>query len=90
MSLRVLRADVGANQKYHLEEPVTLPCDVRVIGWSEDQEIRPDQMREWSAYAEAGRYSATVLEGGHHAFLGAPAELLAELTGTLRTPAPQH
>ncbi|MFF1293379.1 MULTISPECIES: thioesterase II family protein [unclassified Streptomyces] len=85
MSLRVLRADVTANQKYHLAAPVPLPCEIRVIGWREDQEIRPDQMKEWSAYTDAGKYTDTLLEGGHHAFLDAPAELLAELTRTLLT-----
>ncbi|MFF9479386.1 thioesterase II family protein [Streptomyces sp. NPDC014733] len=88
MSLRVLRADVTANQEYHLARPVTLPCDVRVLGWRDDQEIRPDQMGEWSAYADAGKYTETVLEGGHHAFLDAPDELLAELAGALRATEP--
>ncbi|MCG5212972.1 thioesterase domain-containing protein [Streptosporangium soli] len=83
MSLRVLRADITANQLYHLAEPVPLPCDVRVIGWSEDKEIRPEQMGGWRAYAADGRYAEVNLEGGHHAFLNAPPELLTQLTGQL-------
>ncbi|AEY87129.1 thioesterase [Streptomyces corchorusii] len=83
MSLRVLRADITANQRYHLTEPVLLPCAVHVIGWSEDKEIRPEQMGGWHAYAEDGRYAETTLEGGHHAFLDAPCELLTTLTERL-------
>lgn len=77
MGLRVLRADVTANQKYSLEAPATLPCNVSVIGWQEDEEIRPEQMRGWSAYADRDRFHETVLPGAHHAFLSAPSALLA-------------
>ncbi|MFI6252346.1 thioesterase II family protein [Streptomyces sp. NPDC051016] len=88
MSLRVLRADIAANQRYHLSEPVPLPCAVRVIGWHEDEEIRPGQMGGWKEYAEAGRHSETILEGGHHAFLDPSHDLLTELTEGLSSARP--
>ncbi|MFE2043093.1 thioesterase II family protein [Streptomyces sp. NPDC059477] len=87
MSLRVLRADITANQRYHLTEPVVLPCAVHTIGWSEDKEIRPDQMGGWPAYTTDGRFAETILEGGHHTFLDAPPALLTTLTERLRSAA---
>jgi surfactin synthase thioesterase subunit len=86
MSLRVLRADVTANQVYRLDEPVVLPGEIRSIGWRDDQEIRPEQMTGWPAYAGAGRHHHVVLPGTHHEFLSAPAALLHELAAGLRTP----
>ncbi|WP_307845904.1 thioesterase domain-containing protein [Saccharomonospora sp. NB11] len=78
LSLRVLRADVTANQRYRLDEPIVLPNDVRTIGWHDDREIRPDQMSGWQSYAEEGRYHHTVLPGTHHEFLRAPEALQRE------------
>jgi surfactin synthase thioesterase subunit len=76
LGLGILRADVTANQRYRLDEPLVLPCAVHAIGWSEDVEIRPDQMGGLREYAPEGRFTATVLAGRHHTFLDAPAELL--------------
>nr|WP_225955258.1 thioesterase domain-containing protein [Kibdelosporangium phytohabitans] len=86
LSLRVLRADITANQRYHLAEPVVLPGELRAIGWSEDREIRPAQMDGWPAYAAPDRFHRTVLAGTHHEFLKAPLALQAELAAGLRTP----
>ncbi len=74
--LGVLRADLAANQDYRLDVPIALPTAVCAIGWRADTEIRPEQMPGWRDYA-ARLHEAVVLDGGHHAFLGAPAELLA-------------
>jgi surfactin synthase thioesterase subunit len=79
MSLRVMRADLSANQQYRLDEPVVLPSDVRTIGWRDDVEIRPKQMVGWGAYAAPGRSHHVVLPGTHHAFLTAPEALRWEL-----------
>ncbi|MDT0343928.1 thioesterase II family protein [Streptomyces litchfieldiae] len=78
LGLGVLRADLAANQRYHLAEPVMLRCALHAIGWSDDVEIRPEQMGGWRQYAPEGRFSATVLNGRHHTFLSAPDHLLAE------------
>lgn len=75
LGLEILQADIAANQRYRVAPPVRLHTDVYAIGWSGDHEIRPDQMTGWSEWAEDGRFTATVLDGGHHAFLGAPAAL---------------
>lgn len=83
MSLRVMRADLGANRVYRLDRPVPLPGAVRAVGWSEDREIRPEQMGGWLAYAGPGRSHQVVLPGTHHEFLAAPPMLLDELAAGL-------
>ncbi|MFF2010087.1 thioesterase II family protein [Streptomyces sp. NPDC058195] len=92
ISLKVLRADLDANQQYHLDEPVVLPSVVHAIGWRDDREIPPRLMAGWSAYAEPDRFRRTVLPGGHHAFLRPPDELpllLAEGLASTRTSGPE-
>ncbi|CAM4456911.1 thioesterase domain-containing protein [Nocardia ninae] len=84
LSLRVLRADVTANQRYRLDAPVPLPGRLCAIGWSDDPEIRPEQMAGWSAYAAPDRFIRTVLPGEHYEFLSAPDVLLDELSSGLR------
>lgn len=88
MSLRVLRADITANQLYKLPEPVQLSCALLSIGWREDAEIPPHMMGGWNAYVASKKYRAVVLEGGHHEFLNAPAALLDEFAASLRSPRP--
>jgi surfactin synthase thioesterase subunit len=84
MNVRVMRADLTANQNYTLAAPVELPSQVRAIGWEEDSEIRPDQMSGWSAYAPPGGFHWTALHGGHYALTEAPGELIAELAAGMR------
>jgi surfactin synthase thioesterase subunit len=76
MSLELLVKDVEANKRYLVREPFRLPTGVTAIGWSEDPEIPMNLMGGWPATTEDCRY--TLLEGGHFAFLDAPATLLAE------------
>ncbi|MGW4109758.1 thioesterase II family protein [Actinosynnema sp. NPDC004786] len=83
LGLGVLRADIGANQRYRLDEPMTLSSAVCAVGWADDVEIRPEQMGGWREYAPDGRFSAPVLAGGHHAFLSAPDHLVTELDRTM-------
>ncbi|MFF0487669.1 thioesterase II family protein [Nocardia sp. NPDC004068] len=78
LSLRVLRADVTANQRYRLDEPVRLPGRVVAIGWADDREIRPEQMTGWREYATPDRFSSTVLPGAHYEFLSAPTVLFEQ------------
>ncbi|ATL66810.1 thioesterase II family protein [Nocardia terpenica] len=84
MSLRVLRADVTANQRYRLDAPRILPGGLCAIGWHADPEIRPDQMTGWHSYATPDRFSRVVLPGSHYEFLSAPDPLLRELSRGLR------
>jgi surfactin synthase thioesterase subunit len=79
MSLRVLRADIDANKKYHLPSPILLNTAVRVIGWNDDIEVRPEQMIDWSSYCISSQYHETLLDGSHYSFLHAPPHLLHEL-----------
>jgi surfactin synthase thioesterase subunit len=83
LGLGVLRADVEANKRYKLPEPVTLPCAVTVLGWSEDREVAVDLMSGWDAYTAPGRHRQVTLPGGHYEFLAAPAALLDELAADL-------
>lgn len=85
LSLRVLRADVLANQRYRLAAPVRLPGRVCAIGWDADPEIRPEQMTGWAEYAAPDSFTRTVLPGAHYEFLRAPDQLLDELARGLRT-----
>jgi surfactin synthase thioesterase subunit len=84
LGLSVLRADVAANRAYHLAAPVVLPSVVHTLGWTDDREIRPEQMTGWSRYAHPGRFRCDVLPGTHYAFLAAPAELVDVLTAGLQ------
>ncbi|MFD8705832.1 thioesterase II family protein [Kitasatospora sp. NPDC059648] len=80
LALDVLEQDMAGNRNYRLDAPVVLDTTVHAIGWSGDVEIRPDQMDGWREYAAPGRYHPVVLDGEHHAFLKAPAELMARFT----------
>jgi surfactin synthase thioesterase subunit len=88
LGLGVLRADITANQHYRLDAPVVLPGALHAIGWTDDTEIRPDQMGGWRGYAAPDRFTAEVLPGGHHTFLDAPDELLTAVRRAL-APAPR-
>ncbi|MFD7646078.1 thioesterase II family protein [Streptomyces albidoflavus] len=91
MSLRVMRADLTANQRYRLDEPVVLPSRVRSIGWRYDVEIRPHQMAGWALYAAPGHFRHVELPGTHHSFLAAPEALRREFAeGLSRTPERQN
>ncbi|OLF09659.1 thioesterase [Actinophytocola xinjiangensis] len=83
LGLRVMRTDLDANRAYRLDEPVVLPGDLRVIGWRDDHEIRPEQMTGWAAYAAPGRFHEVVLPGTHHEFLTAPTALRREFAAGL-------
>lgn len=73
MNLGVLKADLAANRAYHLPEPVRLPGLVHAVGWTDDVEIPAELMATWEPY---GRFTSTLLHGGHYDFLTAPANLM--------------
>jgi surfactin synthase thioesterase subunit len=78
--LEVLRADVETNKRYIVPDPDRLPCPITAIGWSEDDEIPFATMGGWSA---CGATDSVLLEGRHHRFLEAPAELLELMASSL-------
>ncbi|WP_405090205.1 thioesterase domain-containing protein [Micromonospora sp. NBC_01392] len=77
VGLGVLRADLAANRRYVFPEPVRLATAITVIGWTDDREIRPEQMVGWRAYSRDVRF--VTLRGNHHAFLTAPPALRGEI-----------
>ena len=81
--VEVLRADVEVSRQYVVPDPLRLSCPITAIGWTDDEEIRPDQMPGWSA---VGDTTFEVFTGRHHRFLDAPEELLRTLTSLAETP----
>ncbi|MFD4607404.1 thioesterase II family protein [Streptomyces sp. NPDC058440] len=79
LGLRVMTADLAANRAYRTPGPVVLPTRIRLLGWRDDQEIRPERMTGWAECAPAGCCEQRVLPGDHHAFLRAPRPLVDEL-----------
>lgn len=81
LGLDLLVKDVEANRRYTVPQPLDLPCGVTVIGWRDDQQIPVQLMGGWRESSADCRY--VLLDGGHFAFLAAPAALLAALTRDL-------
>lgn len=79
--LEVLRADVETNKRYVMPDPLRLPCPITAIGWTEDDEIPFSMMGGWS---ECGETAFELLEGRHHRFIEAPADLLRVLCAGVR------
>ena len=73
----ILRADLDVSRRYVASDPAAVPCPVTAIGWSEDTEVTPEQMRGWSA---CGDTSFVVFPGRHHRFIDAPPELIGMLS----------
>lgn len=73
LALEVLRADVEANKRYHINEPTVLPCPLTAIGWSRDWGVEPQLMAGWSA---CGATTFELLDGDHYRFLVAPSDLM--------------
>ncbi len=78
--LEVLRADVDLNRKYVMPEPYRLSCPITAIGWTEDSEVRPDEMGGWP---RCGETTFEVFEGRHTRFIEAPPELLGVIVDRL-------
>jgi surfactin synthase thioesterase subunit len=83
LGLEVMRADVEANKRYRLPEPITIPGRLTAISWQNDPEITPAQMIGWSDCAEVDRFRQVVLPGSHYSFLSAPQPLLDELAADM-------
>nr|BAV57450.1 thioesterase [Streptomyces sp. SANK 60404] len=89
LGVDVLAADIEANRRYRLDEPVRLPTAITTIGWRDDDVIPPSLMDGWGEYTEDGPVRTVLLDGAHYDFLGAPAPLLAELAHDLEQPQPR-
>jgi surfactin synthase thioesterase subunit len=79
--LEVLTSDIDANRRYAMPDPLRLTCPITAIGWTEDSEISYSSMGGWK---QCGDTTFTLLEGRHHRFIEAPAELLRVLARGLR------
>ena len=77
----VLRADLEIIRRYVRPDPPRVPCPITAIGWTEDTEVTPGQMKGWTA---CGETTFTVLDGRHMTFAEAPAALI-DLLATIRT-----
>lgn len=82
LAIDPLRADVEAHRRYDRMEPARLSTPITVLGWSGDENVRPEELRDWSEYGV--QVAVHVLDGGHWSFLSAPAEL-RELIGVALT-----
>ncbi|HDR7891115.1 MULTISPECIES: thioesterase II family protein [Bacillus] len=72
LNLGVLRKDVDANKKYKPIDITKLNCQITAVGWNDDAEINPNDMKGWS---ECGDTDFVTLLGNHYSFLEGPEEL---------------
>lgn len=79
--VRVLRTDVELSRRYQVPNPVRLDCPITAIGWTQDDQIRPDSMTGWTV---CGPTTFIVLPGAHEEFIAAPRALLDLLLDGLR------
>jgi surfactin synthase thioesterase subunit len=70
--LEVLQADLEANKRYYKAEPTKISCPITLIGWDNDDEVPPDVMTGWEAWAPVEKH---LLQGTHYTFLEAPPAL---------------
>lgn len=76
----VLRADIDVSLRYSVPNPPRLSCPITAVGWSDDTEVRPEEMTGW---AVCGDTTFVVHPGVHHRFVDAPTELLEALTAAV-------
>jgi surfactin synthase thioesterase subunit len=72
LAVRVLRGDVEMCFGYRPPGPRPLPCPITTIGWTDDADVRPEQMTEWRDYAPVREH---VLPGDAFTFLNPPASM---------------
>jgi surfactin synthase thioesterase subunit len=76
--LKDVRADLLLAESYVLAEPVPVATPLHVLGAAGDGVVAEADLRAWSACA-GGRYSLTMLPGGHGFPQADPAAVLAAL-----------
>lgn len=74
LSIGILKKDIELNKRYRNKTIETLHHPVVAIGWTSDQEVRPQLMGGWQEY---GDVESILLPGEHYTFLSAPDDLLA-------------
>ncbi|MFI5776795.1 thioesterase II family protein [Nocardia sp. NPDC051570] len=74
--LGMLRADVEMSRRYVVPDPLRLRCPITAIGWTEDNDVRPERMTGWPV---CGETAFELFDGRHERFLDAPPELLETL-----------
>ena len=77
LSVRILRNDVEMFYRRRPPAPRRLPCPVSTIAWSDDPNVRPEQMAGWRECGEVTQHS--LLAGDNLTFLTAPSPLLAAI-----------
>lgn len=82
--VKVLRTDVELARRYRVADPVRVACPIMAIGWTDDDEVRPEQMTGWS---RCGDTTFELFAGPHLRFVDAPAELLETLCAGITGPA---
>jgi surfactin synthase thioesterase subunit len=76
LSVRILRKDVEMFFKYRAPTRHVLPCPVTTFAWSDDRNVKPEEMMGWGDYGEV---SHRLLAGDSLTFLTAPESLLAAI-----------
>ncbi|MFF5535976.1 thioesterase II family protein [Streptomyces cinerochromogenes] len=78
LAIRVLRGDVDMCYGYRPPGPYPLKSPISAIGWRDDPDVGPRDLREWDAYGQVTHHT---LDGDALAYLTAPTaltELIAE------------
>ncbi|MET8295961.1 thioesterase domain-containing protein [Streptomyces sp. NPDC005180] len=78
LGMYVLLRDHAAAGAYRRTEPVPVDCPLVVLHWSEDTDVRPEDLQGWQRYADEVEFRG--IGGGHYGFMDAPGELLEALT----------
>ncbi|GGN49492.1 surfactin synthase thioesterase subunit [Actinoplanes campanulatus] len=78
MGLSVLLRDLDAAREYRRAEPIVVGFPIVVLHWRDDDEVSLDGLQGWRDYAESVEFR--VVDGGHHDFMNASADLLHAVT----------
>lgn len=73
IAIALLRNDMDMCLHYKPPGPYPLQPPITTIGWTDDPDVPPDEMREWADY---GAVTHHVLSGDALAYLTAPVELI--------------
>ncbi len=78
----ILRSDLDMSRHYVASGQGRLRCPITAVGWSEDDEVTPEQMRGWAA---CGDTTFRVFPGRHNRIVDAPPDLVGEICRGLRS-----
>ncbi|WP_026268749.1 thioesterase II family protein [Micromonospora sp. CNB394] len=83
LAVTTLATDVAANAAYVVPDPTRLPGRVLALSWTDDADVRPEQMKGWD---RCGDTRFVTLPGGHFTFLDPPDVLRDVLLTELLAP----